>query len=289
MRVRALLPLAALAAALLLAWQVVPWAALLHWAVSAQREFQEAMARALRAVQAGEPMAVASLCAATALYGVVHAAGPGHGKVLLGGAALASGATLRRMAALTLAASLAQAGAAIALVGMLTAALRMGAMQVGEVADAWLAPVSYAAIAAMGGYLVLRGVRMLRAPAHAQGACGCGHAHGPGADEAASLTGWRDGAALVASIAMRPCTGALFLLAIALRLDLFWIGALAVLAMGLGTAAFNLAVAGSGVLARRAALIGAGTRDLRTLSSGAHVLGGGVIVALSLVWLVRFA
>ena len=283
---RALLPLAALAAALLVAWQVVPWAALLHWAVGAQREFQEAMARSLRAVQRGEPAAVASLCAGAALYGVVHAAGPGHGKVLLGGAALASGATMRRMAALTLAASLAQAGAAVALVGLLAALLRMGAMRVGEVADAWLAPASYVAIAAVGGYLVLRGLRILRAPA--QHACGCGHAHGPTPDEAASLVGWRDGAALVASIAVRPCTGALFLLAIALRLDLFWTGALAVLAMGLGTAAFNLAVAGLGVLGRRAALIGAGAGELRALSGGAHLLGGGVIVALSLVWLARF-
>ncbi|MEM8849545.1 MAG: hypothetical protein AAGE03_05860 [Pseudomonadota bacterium] len=295
MRLRSLLPLAALAAGLLLAWQVVPWTALLHWTVEMQRAFQDAMARSLRAVQAGEPAAVASLCAATALYGLVHAAGPGHGKVLLGGAALASGATLRRMAVLTLASSLAQAGAAVVLVGALALVLRVGAKQVGQVADAWLAPASYVAIAAVGAVLLVRGLRMMKRPAagthhhdHGQdhGTC-CGHAHGPTVDEAASLTGWRDGAALVASIAVRPCTGALFLLVIALNLDLFWTGALAVLAMGLGTAAFNLAVAGSGVLARRAALIGAGP-DLWALSAGAHVLGGGLIVALSLVWLTRF-
>jgi ABC-type nickel/cobalt efflux system permease component RcnA len=272
---RVLLPLAALAAALALLWQVVPWAVLLHWVVGARREFQEAMARSLRAVQAGEPAAVASLCAATALYGLVHAAGPGHGKVPLGGAALASGATLRRMVVLTLASSLAQAATAIALAGALAAALRMGAMQVGEVANAWLAAASQAAIAAMSAHLVLRGVRMLRTPLPAQGSCDCGHAHGPTANEAASLTGWRDGTALVASIALRPCTGALLLLTIALRLDLFWIGALAVVAMGLGTAAFDLGVAGSGVLMRRAALIGASGADRRALAAGAHVIGGG--------------
>ena len=149
MRVRALMSLAVLAAVLLIAWQVVPWAALLQWALAAQREFQEAMARSLRAVQSGAPGAVASLCAATALYGAVHAAGPGHGKVLLGGAALASGATMRRMAVLTVASSLAQALTAIAAVGLLGVLLRMGATSVGEVADAWLAPASYAAIAAV--------------------------------------------------------------------------------------------------------------------------------------------
>ncbi len=293
MRLRVILPLALLTGMLLVAWQIVPWASVMHWAVTAQREFQNAMAAALRAVQAGEPAAILSLCGATALYGVVHAAGPGHGKVLLGGAALASGATMRRMTVLTLVSSLAQAATAIALVGVLALVLRMGAMQVGQVADAWLAPASYAAIAVVGGYLVLRGLWMLRARPvshdhhHDDATCGCGHAHGPTVEEAASLTGWRDGAALVASIAIRPCTGALFLLAIALRLDVFWTGALAVVAMGLGTAAFNLAVAGSGVLARRMALVGAGGAELRTLSAGAHVVGGALIVALSLVWLLR--
>lgn len=285
-------------ALLLAGWQMMPWVSVLHWALEAQRGFQEAMARALRAVQAGEPMAVLSLCGATALYGIVHAAGPGHGKVLLGGAALASGATLRRMAVLTLASSLAQAVTAIALVGALALVLQMGARQVGQVADAWLAPASYFAVAAVGGYLVWRGLRMLRPPSgghrrdhgdhHDHSACG--HAHGPSVAQAASLTGWRDAAALVASIAVRPCTGALFLLAIALRLDLFWIGALAVGTMGLGTAAFNLAVAGSGVFARRMAFVGAtGAAELRMLSAGAHILGGGIVVGLSLMWLTRFA
>lgn len=299
MPLRAALPLAILASILFVIWQAVPWAWLLHWTLGVQREFQNAMASGLRAAQAAEPAAVASLCTATALYGVVHAAGPGHGKVLLGGAALASGATLRRMAALTLASSLAQAGVAIALAGALALALQMAARQMGQVADAWLAPASQLAIAAVGALLVARGVRMLRTrPAarhdhrhdHEDGAapCGCGHAHGPSAERAASLAGWRDAAVLVASIAIRPCTGALFLLAIALRLDIFWVGALAVAAMGLGTAAFNLVVAASGVMARRLAILGAsGARELQAFSAGAHMLGGGLIMAASLVWLTR--
>ncbi|MEM9797084.1 MAG: hypothetical protein AAF919_11370 [Pseudomonadota bacterium] len=300
MRVRTILPLLLLMAMLALAWQLVPWTILFQWTIQMQREFQDAMARALRAVQAGDPAAVAGLCAATALYGVVHAAGPGHGKVLIGGAALASGATFRRMAVLTLASSLAQAATAIALIGALALVLRMGAMRVGHIADSWLAPASYVAIAAIGGLLIFRGVKMMRTSDtasrkqahshdHGHGACGCGHAHGPTADQVASLSSWRDAAALVVSIALRPCTGALFLLAIALRLDLFWTGALAVMTMGLGTAAFNLTIAGSGVMARRLAMFGAEAGDVRALSAGAHVLGGGLIVALSLAWLLQIA
>ena len=295
MRVRPVLAVAVLAAVLASLWAGVPWAQLFHWAIGAQREFQDAMAVALRAARSGDLAAVAALCSATALYGVVHAMGPGHGKVLLGGAALASGATLRRMTVLTVASSLAQAGTAIALVGGLAVLLGLGAHRMGEVADEWLAPASYLAIGAIGAVLVVRGLGMLRARRdeshHDHGsACGCGHAHGPSADEAAALTGWRDGAALVASIAIRPCTGALFVLAIALRFDMFWTGALAVIAMGLGTAAFNLVVAWGGVAARRGALIGVTGRDeVRLASAGVHVVGGAVIVGLSLLWLSRFA
>jgi len=89
--------------------------------------------------------------------------------------------------------------------------------------------------------------------------------------------------ALIASIAIRPCTGALFVLVIAARFDAFWIGALAVITMGLGTAAFNLLVAGSGVVTRSLAGLGAGDGEgVLTLSAALHVIGGLLIVTLSI-------
>lgn len=85
------------------------------------------------------------------------------------------------------------------------------------------------------------------------------------------------------SIAFRPCTGALFVLVIAARFDAYAAGCLAVLTMGLGTASFNLTVAGGGSLARRFTLIGqhAGSDNGLRLSALFHMIGGGVIVALS--------
>lgn len=284
MSIRGLAPVAGVAVALLLLLLLVPWQEVMSWAAAAQRGFQDSMARALRAVQAGEPMAVWALCSATAAYGFVHALGPGHGKILLGGAALASGATLRRMAVLTLASSFAQALSAIAIVGGLAALFGVGTRQLGLAAENWLAPASTAAIASIGAYLVIRGVRLWR---QATSAC-CGHAHGPSMEETDALSGLRDALLLVGSIALRPCTGALFLLAIALRFDVFWIGCLAVLAMGAGTALFNLTVAWSAVTARRLSILGTNSgTDLRRLSASFHILGGGLIAALSLAWLVR--
>lgn len=268
-----------------LIWSFVPWLEIQHWAAGQQRAFQNVMAGALRGLQTGDPLAIWTLCTATAAYGFFHALGPGHGKVLIGGAALASGATFWRLSLLTVLSSLAQAATAILLVGSLVFVLQMRSGDLAEITEKWLAPASYVAIAAIGCVLVFRGLRMwyrMRQARQEAHAC-CGHAHGPSLSEVTSLSSTRDAVALIASIAIRPCTGALFVLVIAARFDAFAVGCLAVITMGFGTAAFNLAVAGSGVFARR--LAGLGARDqggLQTLSAALHVTGGVLIAAISL-------
>ncbi|QYX58677.1 hypothetical protein K1T73_15650 [Roseovarius sp. SCSIO 43702] len=286
---RLILTLLALGAGAALAWAMLPWTEIRHWITTEQRAFQDVMARALHGIRAGEPLALWTLCLSTAAYGFVHAMGPGHGKILLGGAALASRASLLRLAVLTLLSSLAQAGTAILLVGGLAFAFRLGSDGLETLAERWLAPASYLAIAAIGGVLVWRGLRGLAvARGTAPDPC-CGHAHGPSAQEAATLASTRDALALIASIAIRPCTGALFVLVIAARFDAFWAGALSVVTMGLGTAAFNLAVAGSGVAARRLARLGAGGgRAVPALSASLHITGGLLIAALSLALLLPY-
>lgn len=287
-------------------WLFVPWQEVVLWAASQQREFQNAMARALRGVRAGEPAALLALCTATASYGVVHAIGPGHGKVLIGGAALASGATLRKLAGLTVLCSLAQACTAIALVGLLFFGLRISARDAAALTEAWLAPLSAVAIALIGSVLVLRGIRALRNMHraaqdeaahhhhhhhdHDNGSCGCGHAHGPTVEEVRSLHSMRDALAIVASIAIRPCTGALFVLVIAARFDAFGAGVLAVLAMALGTASTILIVAAGGRLARLFTVIGqsAGSAQAVNLSAMLHIVGGGMILGLSLLLLAPY-
>lgn len=277
-------------------WWLVPWNEVLWWATSQQRDLQNAMARTLRAVRAGEPAALLGLCTATAVYGVVHAIGPGHGKVLIGGAALASGATFRRLAGLTLLSSLAQAGTAILLVGVLVFALKIGARDAAGLTETWLAPLSAAAVAGIGAVLVVRGVRALHLvegrerPADYENhneACGCGHAHAPGFAEVRSLGSAREAAIVVASIAIRPCTGALFVLVIAARFDAFAAGCLAVLAMALGTAATTLAVAAGGRLARLFSVFELESGSVQALRASAmlHIIGGGLVLCLSLLFL----
>lgn len=271
-------------------WSFVPWFDIQQWAAGEQRSFQNAMAGALRDIQAGKPLAIWTLCSATAAYGFFHALGPGHGKVLIGGAALASGATLKRLSVLTVLSSLAQAATAILLVGSLVFVLQMRSADLADITEAWLAPISYAAIAAIGGVLIFRGARMWHQMGHINHApdCSCGHAHGPSVSEVGSLNSTRDALALIGSIALRPCTGALFVLVIAARFDAFVAGCLAVITMGLGTAAFNLTVATSGVFARKLAGLGVRGRDgLQALLATLHVIGGIVIMSLSVGLLVQ--
>jgi ABC-type nickel/cobalt efflux system permease component RcnA len=184
------------------------------------------------------------------------------------------------MAALTLLSSLAQAASAIAIVSACVVVFGIGSRQLGLVADTWLAPASYAAIAAIGTYIVFRGLRLWCKDSSDHQCC---HAHGPSVTEAETLNGIRETALMVGSIALRPCTGALFVLVIALRFDVFLIGCLAVVTMGLGTAAFNLLVAWSGVAARRLSAVQiSGGDDIRRVAASLHILGGSLIALASL-------
>ena len=273
------------------AWGIVPWFEIQRWAIGEQRTFQNVMAGALRGIQAGDPQAVWTLCSATAAYGFFHALGPGHGKVLIGGAALASSATLKRLSILTFLSCLAQATTAILLVGSLYFILQIGPADLADLTETWLAPTSYAAIAAIGAVLIFRGARSWHKISRAKQAthgC-CGHAHGPSFNEVATLTSTRDAVALIASIAIRPCTGALFVLVIAARFDAFAVGCLAVVTMGLGTAAFNLTVATSGVAARRLAGLGAHDHQgMQAISATLHLAGGVLIIAISVGMLLPY-
>jgi len=57
----------------------------------------------------------------------------------------------------------------------------------------------------------------------------------PTAEEAEKLETWRDVAALVLSIGIRPCSGALIVLIISWHFGLYLVGALGTVAMAVGT------------------------------------------------------
>ena len=86
----------AVAAVLVAIWAVGGFGLLQVWVAGAQRDAQEAMAGAVRALRSGQPGAVWGLLVLAFGYGVAHAAGPGHGKVLIGSYGVAARVAMLR-------------------------------------------------------------------------------------------------------------------------------------------------------------------------------------------------
>lgn len=292
------------------AWATGGLDGLAGWLQSVQRLAQDRLAGAIRALRGGEAGALGAFWALCFGYGVLHAAGPGHGKMIIGGYGVARRVPLGPLAGLALASSLAQAAVAVGLVYAAVAVLGLSRLAVEGAADRWMAPASHAMIAALGLWLVWRGLRGLqgqRAVALATAAHGhdhvhghghghghhhgdaahcatCGHAHGPTLEQVRQVTGWRDALALVAGIAMRPCTGALFVLILTWQLGIGGAGVVGAFVMGLGTAAVTLAVAALAVWAREGALSGLGEGWTARALPVLEVTFGALIAAAAL-WL----
>ena len=272
----------------------------LDWVAGAvqagQRAAQERLAGAIRALRAGQPGALLAFWGLCLTYGVLHASGPGHGKLVIGGYGLARRVPVARLAGLALAASLAQALVAIALVYALLAVLGLTRVGVEGVAERWVTPVGHAMIAGLGLWLVWRGVRGLSRTAQVDAAGGhdhghdhdphhvhgpeCTHAHGPTLDQVEAVGGWRDAAALIAGIALRPCSGALFVLIITFQFGIALAGVVGALVMGLGTALVTVAVALMAVWAREGALTGLGLGRF-TGALPVIELGVGAVIAIA--------
>jgi ABC-type nickel/cobalt efflux system permease component RcnA len=288
------------------------------WAAAGQREAQGALARGIRALRGGDPGAFAGLMTLAFAYGFFHAAGPGHGKILIGGYGLGARVPAARLAGLALASSLAQAVTAVALVyaGVFLFELSREAM-VG-VTEATLAPLSYGAIGCVGLWLVWRGVRRLvkaragrtsrpgvhghaaharaahphdaghhrahggTAPGDAAACEACGHAHGPTVEEAAGVRSLRDAVAVVGAVALRPCSGAILLLLLTWRLDMALAGIAGAFAMALGTASVTVAVALAAVGLREGALAGVvGTPGAARVAAWAETAAGLAIAVVA--------
>lgn len=210
-------------------------------AMTWQRDAQNALAGALRALRSGEPGAVIGFLVICFTHGFLHALGPGHGKAVIAAYAAASGATLRRMIRVASMASMAQTTIAVVLVYSVVWVLAGARDRVEDLAGL-IEPMSFAVIALLGLMLVWRGLRRFstlvwRAEhnhVHSED-CACGQSHVPAVVDIAQAGNWREMAALVMGIALRPCTSALFLLILTWRLDLDGIGILGVYVMGMGT------------------------------------------------------
>ena len=272
----------------------------LVYAQEQQRSFTQQFGAGIsRMTDAATPETFFSLLVLGFLYGVFHAVGPGHGKAVITAYALTHESRLRRTAGLAFASALVQGVTAVAAVGgialLVEGSMRRAALSV----DNYLEPASYGAVALVGLYLAMIGLRRIwrlyvRAwhPVRHAGAghahhhhdhdgC-CDHAHGPTLEEVERAGNWVRAAMVVVSVGIRPCSGAILVLVLTYSVGLFLSGVAAVLAMSLGTGLTVSAIALTAQstrwpLARLADGLGLSAAPL---SAGTALLGGGVIFAI---------
>jgi nickel/cobalt transporter (NicO) family protein len=272
-------------------WAQQGWA----WVESTQAQLNRDMAKAVRGLKSAEPVAAAiTLSALSFAYGVLHAAGPGHGKAVISSYVLANRQTMRRGVLLSFMAAFFQACSALLLFAVLSLLFKSTNMEM-KTAEITIERISWALIVAVGIWLLYRQIAPLitarastpaaqghshgaaHAPtlhgahAHAHAACthdhhdhahvhdaNCGHSHMPEPAQLEGAWSWRKAIGLALTVGIRPCTGAILVLLFAAGQGLVWAGILATFVMSIGTA---LTVS---VLAALAV----GSRDLATRLAG---------------------
>lgn len=274
------------------------WDQAIAWMLHHQRQFHRDLASHLRELATGASVATAwALVAVSFLYGIFHAAGPGHGKAVIATYLLTHESRLRRGVGLAMASAMLQGGVAVVLVcGMIGLADWLP----GETRStiAWSERLSFALLMVMGALFAGRGLRRavvtLRPAAptealhhhHEHGeTCGC--SHGPSHHQIETVAGMRATIGILLSVGLRPCSGAVLVLVLANVLGLIWAGIVAVVAMSLGTAITVASLAIVTVKARHwtVAVFGGADGAMKWSGTIAALVGGGAIflVGLSLL------
>ena len=270
-----------------------------NWILTQQSALNRQMAGAVKDLKTADPAHATLVLVMIAFgYGVLHAAGPGHGKAIISSYVLANEETVRRGIALSFLAAIFQALSAIIFVGLLSLILHQTSMQM-RATEAAVESLSWALVAAVGAWLLWRQARE-HIPAfaghghdhshhghdhdhhdhsHDGGACRCGHSHMPDPKQLAGAWSWKKALPLAVSVGIRPCSGAIILLIFALSQGLLWAGILGTFAMALGTAITVSALAalavGSRDMARR--MSGPGSLWAERITVAAGFIGAGLV------------
>jgi nickel/cobalt exporter len=248
------------------------------WILAKQAEFYRQFSGLIRAAKA-DGSAAWTLFGLSFLYGIFHAAGPGHGKAVISSYVVANEETWKRGVVLSFASALLQAIVAVAVVGVAAALLNATAASMSRAVNL-IEILSYGLIILIGlrllwvkgrGFIAELGRRDRPAavgaavtPAHlyygahtgdhdharehvhhhhGDHVSACGHMHAPEPKQLAGPGGWTRGLSAIAAVGLRPCSGAILVLVFALAQGLFWAGVVATFIMALGTGMTVAAIA----------------------------------------------
>lgn len=261
--------------------------------VQLQGQLHRELATALRGLRQGDPVHAAWLLGSLSLlYGVLHAAGPGHGKVVISSYLLADGQSIRSGIVLSFVAAMAQALSAVVIVLLGSLVLGLAGFQLTRLAT-YAETASFALVVVLGLGMALNGARQLLGAGsrqHGQNGhdhCTHGHVHHAGCGHAHAVQPITEGrqrllrsAGVVLAVGLRPCTGALIVLVFALVNGLLLAGIASTFAMALGTAVTVAALAALSVQAKLVALrLFRASEQRLARARGWLWLGGGLLIA----------
>lgn len=252
--------------------------------------FSRMLTGAVRAAKENGP-AMWGLVALSFAYGVVHAAGPGHGKAVIASYMVANEKTFLRGITISAAAALLQGSVAVVIVGTMAVLFQATSKHMTQAANI-VEIASYAGITFLGCVLVYKKFKGLVAlwrraplaplePAFAASAVPlataritsrtgrhfsaddpslvhehsptCGHLHAIELHRISSDDGWKAMALTILAAGLRPCSGAILVLVFSLAQGVLHVGILSVAAMSLGTALTTSALAAFAVFGKNAA------------------------------------
>jgi ABC-type nickel/cobalt efflux system permease component RcnA len=286
------------------------------WTRDEQQRFYGKMSATLKAMRGPSAFAAGwTLMLLSFAYGVLHAAGPGHGKAVISAWLLATENELRRGVLISFMSAIIQALTAIVLVSVLFLVVASVGSTARNVASV-LESASYALIGLLGLYLIWTALRLLAArraaaspaPAgittrqsvalsdfagfepmknqvaadgHVHGPdCGCGHAHLPEAKDLKGDFSFLRAFSLAFAVGIRPCTGAILVLVFANGLGLYWAGIASTFAMALGTFITVSVIAAIAVYGKKlAARLLRGNAGLLVWAGIGLRMAGGLVIA----------
>jgi len=283
--------------------------------------FYRMLAGAVRSAKES-PSAAWGLIALGFAYGVVHAAGPGHGKAVIAAYLVANEKAFLRGVTISAAAALLQGSVAVAIVGAAAFLFQATSKQITSAASV-VEIASYASITVLGGALVYKKGRALLAlrraaalaalgPAFAAAAppretprgtnrkftaddASLAHAHNPGCGhlcgfdpraDSSGERGWSAATLTILAAGLRPCSGAILVLVFSLAQGVLVVGILSVAAMSLGTAMTTSALAALAVFGKRTATkLATGSRRSLLIGHLIEVAAAVVVLAFGVVLL----
>ena len=242
------------------------WPRILLSSIIWQRELHQELAGLLRQVKENPMQSGMTLAGFSLVYGVIHAIGPGHGKIVITTYLATHPSRLKSSLKLTFASAIVQGLVAILLVSVVLGVLQLSSRQLHQ-SSFWMERGSFILVMLLGLLLCWRAlkrvwqtIKSLRpAPAmhirrlsplgneahiHDEH-CGCGHQHVPSDQQLQAGGDLRTQVAIVLAMGLRPCSGAIMVLLFAKVIGVYSWGVISAITMAVGT---SLTVSLIGVL-----------------------------------------